>query len=346
MKEYCRDCKKPSFGKSLCPDCMKKQAERTKRRRQKLISQGLCRECGKPAGKGHIYCEACRKKVNEGILTMRKTRIEAGLCEKCGVKPIYKCDMCQDCYAHALECRKKNRDKKRVNGICLICGAPSDNSFSPYCKEHREKYYRARHKVYWERRAQGLCVICGKPTFFDEVEKRFLARCPECLAKTQDYKYQVKHGLFVRQRRPSYTKEVAINLGKLPLCKYCGQRSAKINGITCGRPDCRKKYRHDYHKTRNQRFKDLGLCQFCKKNYAIVGTLCIECAEKNRENASRQYRNRVSSGICVLCGKVPATQGVHCPECAEQKKEYSREYSREYYQRKKKKLRTKPLTSC
>ncbi len=363
-KEFCRDCKKPSFGKSLCPECMNKQKERTKKRRQKLIEQGLCRECGKPAGEEHIYCEACRKKVTEGIQKIRKARADIGLCEICGNAAIYKSNQCKTCYERKRKRNQEYKEIKRFKGICLNCKNPTDETFSPYCYECREKLYGHRKNVYWERRQQGLCVTCGDKAVYDEENKKFLSRCAKCLEKSSDYKVSVRKGLFFRQRRPSLTQKVAAIIGNR--CRYCGEPITRAERVTCGHPICKKKHHQKISnrvyqkrkaqglciecgnapatrglrcpgcadKNKNRAFRHVeqrkaqGLCTVCGNKPATQGLLCDRCTERNREKASLYQNKKKSQGLCITCGKVPATEGVRCPECAERNRRNALQYLR------------------
>ena len=171
-------------------------------------------------------------------------------------------------------------------------------------------------------------MVCGGQAEYDETKKQYLSRCSECLKKLSDYKYMVRHGMGIRLRRHSFTKSVALKLGKRPLCKYCGGRTKRINGVICGSEECKRKYKTEHVLKTKKIWKSLGLCSMCGKEHATIGNLCIECAERNREHARRVRSERKSKGVCVICGNAPATRGVCCEKCADRNNQAAKEYQR------------------
>jgi len=101
----CVDCSQPSVsGRTMCQDCLDKRAVNQKAKRESLIEQGLCVQCGKqtPVGDGK-RCADCVEKRNEwyqGSTTQKKDKARrdanrlavlahyGGKCVKCGeMKP-------------------------------------------------------------------------------------------------------------------------------------------------------------------------------------------------------------------------------------------------------------------
>jgi hypothetical protein len=95
-----------SGRKSWCRMC--ERARAAERYRERVI-QGLCIECGRPAGR-HPLCAACRDRRG----ARRLARIAAGRCAYCGREAVPGSSRCELCIARDRE--RQARRRRRLRG--------------------------------------------------------------------------------------------------------------------------------------------------------------------------------------------------------------------------------------
>lgn len=144
-------------GRVYCGDCI----ARRKKRREHLISQGLCR-CGNPLAEGRKNCRGCLEKATR----IRESTKKQGLCLCKKAFVVAGRKKCVDCLAH----RNARNAKKRNSGLCQCGGAPEAGR-----RKCDTCLYEAK-KRRLDFRNQGLCG-CGKGVIDN------LASCPSCVAK-------------------------------------------------------------------------------------------------------------------------------------------------------------------
>lgn len=120
-KGFCINCAKEKAwnGRTMCPECLDKNKERSertrsteskeqrrryiKRKRELCIAFGICRECLKKPIKVGLKCTECYAKQNQRNERKRKVvkrnmRVELGLCYFCGNKAIEGRKTCEEHY--------------------------------------------------------------------------------------------------------------------------------------------------------------------------------------------------------------------------------------------------------
>ncbi len=176
------------------PEQMEKHRETNRQRRQRLIEQGLCTECGREkAVEGHRLCEACRDKSRKQIQGYVKRARIVGKCVRCrtnwALPHMRICLPCKirsqewqekhaDAYTYQArkEYLKQKRERYKAEGKCISCGRPTDGLHTrcDMCLTRQQisnKNKRERCK------AEKKCIACGKPT--DGVH----TRCPDCMER-------------------------------------------------------------------------------------------------------------------------------------------------------------------
>lgn len=137
-----------------------------------------------------------------------------------------------------------------------------------------------------------------------------------------------------REKQRKQTAEKRAALRKLGICTECGSRRVYGDEKIC--PECAaRKYasnlkqkrdpekEHQYHKERQKKLKEKGICVKCGKRKAEDGkTRCGICNALERQRV-KKYRGqgidrseRPAYGMCYFCGK-QISSGKICLECAE-----------------------------
>jgi len=96
-------------------------------------------------------------------------RKNAGLCTSCGVNPSHEGkSWCQGCLSKGAECRRKAKDKKIKNGICVHNGCNEPSTKTQRCDRHQEeqnlrsfKRNLAIKKETFEAYGGAKCSCCG-----------------------------------------------------------------------------------------------------------------------------------------------------------------------------------------
>lgn len=173
------------------------------RRRQYHIAKqkGICVICHKPLDRDGAVCESCLQKNREEQRKRRQLLISVGICPVCGKNDIFKGEVsCPECKAKAYIFNRKNAEKnkqrmrdltneRKAKGLCIRCGKnPSDENHVT-CAECREKMRKAnkkkrlasmksgRNNVKAEWKSQQKCSQCGA----DELVPG-KSVCPRCYA--------------------------------------------------------------------------------------------------------------------------------------------------------------------
>lgn len=155
-----------------------RNAEKSKRCRQKNRQAGLCSKCGKPSEK--FRCDKCQKVHNETTKQLRDERIQEGKCEKCGGDNTTDTTRCVNCQKRLNQQRReKNQEYTKqwaannaIRGLCISCSGPKENQKIRRCEKCKRKCNSNRLKSlygitveeYEELSAHQnhVCWICGK----------------------------------------------------------------------------------------------------------------------------------------------------------------------------------------
>lgn len=107
--------------RTACAECREKRKACSKNRRDTLISQGNCPECGKPStpNRRTRRCVSCAEKHSKRSLAATMN----GNCYTCK-KPRERKDrnFCNACLSYAAKARKAIRDDNIACGFCITCG--------------------------------------------------------------------------------------------------------------------------------------------------------------------------------------------------------------------------------
>jgi hypothetical protein len=122
-----------------------------RRRRARLIKQGLCTSCGKvPPRPDRRKCEACAKEdVDRAMRRYNRRKVpleQLGLCPRCATRKVMPgtrvCGVCSErwnTYKGTLRARYKQE------GLCVWCGGQRDRTDRVLCASCRQKR-SARHR--------------------------------------------------------------------------------------------------------------------------------------------------------------------------------------------------------
>lgn len=143
--------------------------------------------------------EAKRKEVNERVNAWRRMQKEHHICRQCGQQDAYTLGgrtYCAECCAVNNERKRKwraehpganaetvrkNRGKRKADGVCVKCGRPKSDSNHVLCSECMAKQHRYRvaaRTCNWPRGANGICWQCNKKPV-----KEGFNLCPDCYEK-------------------------------------------------------------------------------------------------------------------------------------------------------------------
>lgn len=163
---FCGKCNSPiSEDRRTCSECIRKQVDRNRERRQRYSKDGICR-CGRKIEVDGAYaCIACRRKHVKSVEKSVKKNIESGLCS-CGREREPGFASCKACRGAA-----RRREKiKRAKGVCVQCTKPAAPGMM-LCEEHHNKNairtkanVREKRKLVLEKYG-GTCVCCGESVY-------------------------------------------------------------------------------------------------------------------------------------------------------------------------------------
>ena len=161
-------------------------------KRMNRKKNGLCTNCGKPIDREGSICNKCLEEMSDYAKKRRELLISIGICPICGQNEIFKNERsCPECKAKLSIYNKKRIDhkreyarqivaKRREQGLCARCGQRKPEEGYKMCSVCREKARkRNRLKGSHDKRAEWKselkCVICGKD---ERVEGKLV--CEDC----------------------------------------------------------------------------------------------------------------------------------------------------------------------
>ena len=127
--------------------------------------------------------EAKRKEVNERVNAWRRMQKEHHICRQCGGQDAYTlngrtyCAKCCEINSERkrkwrsehpganAETVRKNREKRKADGVCVKCGRPKSDGNHVLCSECRAKQHRYRvaaRTCNYPRGENGICWLCNK----------------------------------------------------------------------------------------------------------------------------------------------------------------------------------------
>lgn len=147
-----------------------------KKRRMLDKKNNLCIICHKPLDRKGSYCSACLEKQRDYHQKRKELLLSLGICPICGQNDIFEGEFsCPECKAKKTspkydEARKQYikelTEKRREKGLCVRCGKrKADEGYvtCTQCRKANNAYKRKRSKknVRQEWTSQLKCAICG-----------------------------------------------------------------------------------------------------------------------------------------------------------------------------------------
>lgn len=187
--------------------------------------------------------------------------------------------------------KKKLVQKRKDNGLCILCGNPLDRE-GVHCKKCREKINEEVRKDREFYAKNGICPRCRKNKLFGNEKV-----CPECAAKGYENTMRTREGTHYNEVHRKWAKEEYERRKQNGICTRCGKQKADSGYYTCG--ICRDK---DRNKKRikstaipkNERI-NLGLCYFCdnpvKEGYKVCEKHYLMNLEKSRSEKAKLARD-------------------------------------------------------
>lgn len=131
-KGLCTGCAKNKLvSKVLCQECLDKMKLYGAKKRLKLKENGICIICRNNPVVDMITCEECNAKQKK----RRNELKEKGLCSICGKNPLINVDACEKCYARQLKARKNKskiiKEKVYLHYGGYKCNCPGCNITEP-----------------------------------------------------------------------------------------------------------------------------------------------------------------------------------------------------------------------
>lgn len=148
----CPSCGIETDGSTYCVQCKVKKCSQTRAVVQKRKSQGLCIQCNREVKHKQNRCPRCSRQMKFRDKKRREILIAQRLCYQCGVKTSGKkgCKSCLD----KVKIRMKQRKRSLTNaGLCTQCGRNDKMTYSVLCQTCHIKGKSYRHlkkSKYWE----------------------------------------------------------------------------------------------------------------------------------------------------------------------------------------------------
>jgi len=127
-----------------------------------------CSVCDDPAVDGRTRCEYHLQRARDVSKNRRDRLVNNGLCTACNIRPPEMGKKnCAKCRARRTEWQRKDRAKKREQGLCYACGKPTQDG-KTYCIHCQGfNYHGDPCKKSGSKRGEafvrdsGTCKICG-----------------------------------------------------------------------------------------------------------------------------------------------------------------------------------------
>lgn len=157
MGKICRRCKKEFAGnKKSCDMCLLKCREYSKLRRQDLLRDKLCVDCGSKSQNGKTYCKDCLIKQKEKLSFKKRNRI----CLSCSNVIGNSLSRCEDCMRKIRDKQREIRLSRKKNSLCIKCGKKKTEGTHVKCDKCLFNQSRQFANLVKTRRSKGCCINC------------------------------------------------------------------------------------------------------------------------------------------------------------------------------------------
>ena len=197
------------------------------------------------------------------------------------------------------EIHKRFIQKRKDNGLCILCGEPLDRK-GVHCKKCREKINEETKKTREFYKQNGICPRCCKNEILGDENM-----CPECKVKAYETVMKNRDKDRYNKTHREWSKKEYQKRIEAGICTRCGKRDADKGYRTCG--ICRAKdtntrrIRNYKSEKRTDRIKK-GLCYFCDNPVDEGFKVCKVHRQLNieysRSDKAKEIRNQlVKQGI-------------------------------------------------
>lgn len=197
------------------------------------------------------------------------------------------------------EAQKRYIQKRKNNGLCVLCGKPLDRkgSLCNKCAKRKAEENRKTREFY---KKNGLCPRCGKNKLFGDEKE-----CLECKEKAYEAVMKNRNKDDYNKTHREWARKEHQKRIENGICTRCGKRKPDFGYKTCG--ICRAKdtetrrIRNYKSEKRSDRIKR-GLCYFCDNPVEEGFKVCKEHRQLNiqyaRSDKAKQIRKQlVEQGI-------------------------------------------------
>lgn len=287
----CAHCGKEFTGRSgskFCSEECRKAAINQERAAEKSRLNGrFCKVCGKPlTGRQRTVCSvhcASRRHAEKTKQTAIKPQKAARVINKT-----------------ARQQRKADKQSKKKERFCKVCGKPLTGRQTAYCKDCAEKRNAGKTKKTHKEPALRICKNCGKEFVSSKVRRYCSDEC----------------------KMAGILKEKAAEKSKLNglYCKVCGKPLTGRQRTVCSTACASKRSKAALKQAKQQNEPQTQICPNCGKEFVVTPgrRYCSdECREAARAHRLDARKNAPNGLFCKICGKpLTGKQSMFCsPEC-------------------------------
>ena len=290
--KICAHCGKEFTGRGgskFCSDECRKAVINQERAAEKSKLNGLyCKVCGKPlTGRQRTVCSvhcASRRHAEKTKQTAIKPQKAARVINKTARRQ-----------------RKADKQSKKKERFCKVCGKPLTGRQTAYCsKDCAKKRNAEKIKQAYYKPAPRICKNCGKEFVSSKVRRYCSDEC----------------------KMAGIMKERAAEKSKLNgrFCMVCGKALTGRQRTVCSTVCASKRSKAALKQAKQQNEPQTQICKNCGKEFVVMPgrRYCSdECREAARAQRLDARKNPLNGLFCKICGKpLTGKQSMFCsPEC-------------------------------
>lgn len=276
-------------GSKFCSDECRKAVINQERAAEKSKLNGrFCKVCGKAlTGRQRTVCSvhcASRRHAEKTKQTAIKPQKAARVINKTARRQ-----------------RKADKQSKKKERFCKVCGKPLTGRQTAYCsKDCAKKRNAEKIKQAYYKPAPRICKNCGKEFVSSKVRRYCSDKC----------------------KMAGIMKEKAAEKSKLNglYCKVCGKPLTGRQRTVCSTVCASKRSKAALKQAKQQNEPQTQICKNCGKEFVVMPgrRYCSdECKEAARAQRLDARKNPLNGLFCKICGKpLTGKQSMFCsPEC-------------------------------